>query len=663
MSEDRAVRVAQFPAPLVGASLLGGVLAAAGEYALACASGGARFWGAPRFYYQILLGVEAAWLGALAAAAFGLGGAVYFLFNKKRAGLELKVPAYWVLAVAACGVPAARVLAVADFNFQWVRSGLGPAVAVAFSLGVVALWGLAAAALYKALAALKRRFSKMPAKAALIVFASALLLPFAAADVYYLITGRRGDAHRPDVYVVVMDAFRADRLSFYGGAGDLAPRLEEFGREGVVFREAYTASSWTKPSVASLFTSAYPSTHGVTSRVAALPEEAATLAEAMKAMGYTTLAVSANPHVSWAGGMGDGFDVLDTTPAGGITEAGGPLLSAARLFTGRRWAPSFLGALWHPTTDGSQVNRRLAFWLGISDGPRFVYVHYMEPHTPYRPREEDEAALQPFYENAREDKISEILHGRFFGARLAENPHFIPDYTPGDIALAKALYDSDVRRMDDVITDLLGEIMPAYSGGEAVVVITADHGEEFLEHGRWLHAAGLHAEIARVPLMIGGAGRGDVRGAVNVLDVAPTVASLAGGAPAAAWEGTDLTPYMNGDGVVPPRELLLEGVIEYPPVNADAAWASIELAAALEGGYYYLYDYNAGREYLYSAERDRRQIYDMARSGDASAGFVVERREGLASLRKAARARALTPRYVKLPSSMENQLRAMGYVN
>jgi arylsulfatase A-like enzyme len=666
MAKRNDAGLARFLAPLVGASLLGGVLAAAGEYSLGCILGGARFWGVPRFYYQVLLGVEAAWLGALAAVAFGVCGAVIYLLYRRKGELELAAPALWVVAVAACGVPAARYLAVADVSFPWVKSRFAVVAAASFFLGVIALWGLGAAALYKALAALGRRFKTVPAKAVLIVLSSALLLPLVAADVYYLIAGRRLTARRPDVFVVVMDAFRADRLSFYGGAGGVAPRLEAFGREGVIFRESYTASSWTKPAVASLFTSAYPSTHGVESRLAALPEEAATLAEVMREMGYATLAVSANPHVSWAAGMSDGFDVLDNTAGGSIMEAGGPSLSAARLFTGARWAPSFLGALWHPTTDGLEVNRRLEFWLGITDGPRFVYVHYMEPHTPYRPREEDEAALKPFYEKARKDKVKEIVRGRFFGARLTEDPYFRPDYTPGDVALAKALYDSDVRRMDDVMADFLDGVIPAHSrDDEAVIIITADHGEEFGEHGRWLHGAGLHGEIAHVPLMVRGAGRGAVRGAVNVVDIAPTAVALVGGAPPASWMGTDLTPYMSGDGTVPPRELLLEGIIEYPPARAGAAWASIELAATLEGGYYYLYDYNAGREYLYDEGRDLNQTYNLA-SGERAAenaDVLTQRQDSLASLRKAARARALTPRYVQLPSSLERQLRAMGYVN
>ncbi len=632
---------------------------------MASVLGGTSFWGAPRFYYQMLLGVEAAWLGLLAAAAFGLCGAVYYALRRRKGELVVASPALWVIAVAACGAPAAHVLAAADVTFPWVKSRLAVIAAGLFFMGIVSLWALAASALYKALAALSRRIRTVPAKAFLVFLSSAVLLPLVAADIYYLVAGRRPAARRPDVYVVVMDAFRADRLSFYGGEGGVAPRLEEFGRKGVVFKEAYTVSSWTKPAVASLFTSAYPGTHGVKSRVAALPADAETLAEAMAELGYATIGVSANPHVSWGGGMGDGFDVLDCTAGGSIMEAGGPPLSAARLLTSATWAPRFLGPLWHRTTDGLEVNRRLAFWLGITRAPRFVYVHYMEPHTPYRPREEDGAVLEPYYERARKNKIKEIVRGRFFGARLTEDPAFKPDYTAGDVALAKALYDSDVRRMDAVIADFLDVVIPAYSGGEeSIVVVTADHGEEFLEHGRWLHGAGLHGEIARVPLMLGGAGRGLVRGAVNVVDVAPTAIALAGGVPPGDWAGAALGPYVR-DGRVPPRELLLEGIIEYPPAQAGGAWASIELAAAADGDYYYLYDYNAGREYLYDQSRDRNQEDNLA-SGDneaANGGLPAERRESLESLRKSARARALVPRYVELSPSLERQLRAMGYVN
>ncbi len=655
-----------FLVPLVGASLLGGVVGAAAEYALASALAGARFWGEPHFYYQILLGVEAAWLGALAAAAFGVCGGVYYLLYGRRKELALASPALWVLAVAACGAPAAHYLAVADVSFPWVRSRFAAVAAASFFLGVVVLWVVSATALYKVLAWLGRRFKRYPAKAAATVVALALLLPVAGADVYYMVAGRGEVARRPDVYVIVMDAFRADRLSFYGGGGTLAPRLERFGREGVLFEEAYTVSSWTKPAVASLFTSAYPGTHGVTSRVAALPADAETLAEVMAGLGYATISVSANPHVSWEGGMGDGFDVLDCTAGGSILEAGGPPLSAARMFTSATLAPSAIGPLWRQTTDGLEVNRRLEFWFKITDAPRFVYVHYMEPHTPYRPRGEDKADLQPYFERATESKIREIVRGRFFGARLTKDPHFKPGYAAGDVALAKALYDSDVRRMDDVIADLLNGVIPALGRGEEpIVVITADHGEEFLEHGRWLHGSGLHGEIARVPLMIGGNGQGRVRGAVNVVDVAPTVVALAGASPPDGWAGMVLTPYLFEGGSVPPRELLLEGIIEYPPVNPGGAWASIELAAVAGGGYYYLYDYNAGREYLYDEARDPKQRNNLASGPGAAnnAELLARRRDSLDALRRTARAAAWAPRYVKLSPSLERQLRAMGYVN
>ena len=182
-------------------------MAAAAEYILAAILGGTPFWGVPRFYYQLLYAVEAAWLGVLAAFTFGVCGGIYYALKKREGELGIASPALWIIAVAACGAPAAHFLAVADVSFPWVRSRLAIIVAAAFFIAVICLWMLAAAALYKALTALGRRVKKVPAKAVLIILASALLLPVVAADVYYMVAGERAAGRRPDVYVVVMDAF------------------------------------------------------------------------------------------------------------------------------------------------------------------------------------------------------------------------------------------------------------------------------------------------------------------------------------------------------------------------------------------------------------------------------------------------------------------------
>lgn len=194
-------------------------MAAAAEYILAAILGGTPFWGVPRFYYQLLYAVEAAWLAVLAAFTFGVCGGIYYTLRKRKGELGTASPAFWVVAVAVCGAPAAHFLAVADVSFPWVKSRFAIIAAGLFFVGIVSLWALAAAALYKALTVLGRRVKKVPAKAVLIFLASALLLPVVAADVYYMVAGERAAGRRPDVYVVVMDAFRRTGLVFTAARG------------------------------------------------------------------------------------------------------------------------------------------------------------------------------------------------------------------------------------------------------------------------------------------------------------------------------------------------------------------------------------------------------------------------------------------------------------
>ena len=466
-----------------------------------------------------------------------------------------------------------------------------------------------------------------------------------------------------------MDAFRADRLGPYGASRRLAPNLDAFAREGVVFREAYSTSSWTKPAVASIFTSTACTTHGVNSRESSIPKEAVTLASVFRELGYTTVGVSANPNVKRTTGMGEGFDVLDDAGAASILEAAGPRTSAARPFTAGRWAPAFLAPLGRPTTDGMALNRRLEFWMRLRGGPaRFFYIHYMEPHNPNFPRPEYMAELQPFWDRVAPKRARRIAFGKYFFKETIEDPAFVPNYDDDEIALAKALYDADIRRMDVVIGDLLSNVVPASGDDPApLIIITADHGEEFLEHDRWLHGSGLHAEVAEVPLLVKcpGCSPAVVAGPVNLTDLGPTVISLVGGPVPGAWEGRDLGPHILSGEAVPPRPLLLDAIQAFPSGGFGLAGGRIELNGVAADGYYYLKDENAGKEYLYDLGLDPRQRNNLLSGVDfpGRGALLANRREMLRLMKRRAAERAYAPAYTKMTPAMEKSLRALGYVN
>ena len=179
---------------------------------------------------------------------------------------------------------------------------------------------------------------------------------------------------RPNIVLVVIDTLRADHLPFYGYPKETTPFLSELAAQGVVFENAYAASSWTSPATASIFTSLYPFQHGVTMgllaqmqlikkdpriKVNRIPKELTTLPEALRINGYRTFGVSDNFNISENQGFGQGFDRFLS-----FSHRGGQFINEQIL----------------------QLKKEI-----LAGGKYFLYVHYNDPHRPYRiPLEEDE---------------------------------------------------------------------------------------------------------------------------------------------------------------------------------------------------------------------------------------------------------------------------------
>ncbi len=313
-----------------------------------------------------------------------------------------------------------------------------------------------------------------------------------------------GDAPpRPPVVVVLVDALRADRLKSAGGDGRATPNLERFAADSAVtFTDAISVSSWTKPSIPSLFTRLYPCQHGVYRgdsksrdgklRADTLPDEAFTLAEAFRAAGYRTGAVVENAQISARFGMAQGFDVYE--------EGAG---------------------------DARSIREKTLAWLaGVpASEPYFLYVHFLDIHWPLRPRAED-AARFPLEPGGRLDMLApdwRALHDALADGEAEPNAI--------DRKNAAALYDSCLLAVDRELGAILDAVRARPGGASAVVVVTADHGEALLESGRLGHGHSLDPELLRIPLIVSGPGlppgtrRKDP---VSLVDVMPTVLELAG---------------------------------------------------------------------------------------------------------------------------------------
>ncbi|HSB61170.1 MAG TPA: sulfatase, partial [Vicinamibacteria bacterium] len=290
----------------------------------------------------------------------------------------------------------------------------------------------------------------------------------------------------PLVIVYLVDTLRADHTGPYGYGRPTTPHLDAFARDAVVFEQAVVHASWTKPSVASLFTSLLPGQHRAVQLRDPLDASHATLAEMLQARGYATGAAIANSVIYAAESSFDrGFDFF----------AG---------LHGEDDQPSKL-------VGADVVVDAALSWLEARRGfPAFLYVHTMDPHVPYAPP-------PPF------DRMFE--------------PHPVPghpardprtDYLePEDRERLVAQYDGDVAFGDQEFGRFVRALRDRGLYERALIVFLADHGEEFLDHGKWLHGRSVFDELIRVPLLVKfprgrDAGR-RIAGQVQCVDVLPTV--------------------------------------------------------------------------------------------------------------------------------------------
>ena len=282
---------------------------------------------------------------------------------------------------------------------------------------------------------------------------------------------------RPDVLLIVIDTLRHDAV--FGDSSDPRrgmPLTVEALSTLVAFTNCQTQSSWTRPSMATLFTSLYPTAHGAlrghghpdrdpdrSSPDDPLRASLVTLAEVLSDADYRTIAIQTNPQLFPSFGVAQGFDhyrFQNHAPAEWVTDA----------------------ALEWIERSGSVRTR------GRASDPLFVYVHYMDPHTPYL-RHEDQEYSQ--WVGLRPDgaSLERLLAGNF---------------TDREVARQRELYRGEVTHTDREIARLLTRLGESPRWRDALVILTSDHGEEFWEHGGFEHGHSLHDEILRVPLLIGG---------------------------------------------------------------------------------------------------------------------------------------------------------------
>jgi arylsulfatase A-like enzyme len=325
---------------------------------------------------------------------------------------------------------------------------------------------------------------------------------------------------RPNVLVVLVDALRADHLGAYGYARATSPHIDALASEGVLFERAFAQSPWTKPSIPTLFTSLYPIQHGVYEGETpgsagflesdVLAHELTTIAEVFRAAGYRTAAFVNNAHLLPGQGFAQGFDLYDQ------------------------------GDL-----DAAEINRRFLAWLDGEQGPPFLaYLHYLDAHWPFRPEPAFAARFAPAgpYDGVFAQESWRGLRDRINRGRVT--------LTDRDREELVARHDGAVAQVDAAVGELLAALRGRGALDTTLLLLTSDHGEELLDHGRVGHGGTLYDEVLHVPLLIrppGGAEASRIAEPVRLLDVLPTLAAAAGVPAPAGLEGRDLLGPRGGE--------------------------------------------------------------------------------------------------------------------
>lgn len=441
--------------------------------------------------------------------------------------------------------------------------------------------------------------------------------------------GPRQVPEAPNVLLISVDTLRADHLGCYGYDRPTSPRLDEFARESVRFAEARAQSSWTKPAMATILTGLYPVTHGAERRANGIAPEARTLAERLSAAGYETAMFTTNPTVVEKFGFGRGFDRFEY-----VHQLQGrkrrSVDSAAMVQAGVAWL------------DGRAAPER----------PFFLVVHTLDPHDPYRPQEPYRSRFAPGV-----DVASACC---FRGGELAA---LSAEQAAARRRDSLALYDGEIAQNDASFGRLLDDLRARGLLDRSAVVFTADHGEEFHEHGGWRHAESLFEEVLRVPLVVrlpkGTAARATVADPADQIDLAPTLLELAGVAAPPEFPGASLLPVIAG-GAAPPRESL--AWLRHP---------AFDVAAIRDGNWKWLRHEGALRSVSGGFDNPVEALYDLeADSGEQRNLLAAEpdRRRALALRVKAARARFARAHpgdgdgEVAIDPELDAELRALGYL-
>jgi len=416
-----------------------------------------------------------------------------------------------------------------------------------------------------------------------------------------------------NIVLITIDTLRADHLSCYGYERKTSPNIDKIAEKGIIFKNTTATSSWTAPSMVSLLTSVYPINHGVMHGLAikktmygqeVFSDELTTLAHILNTHGYTTFAAVSNLHLSEKFGFARGFDYFKCV-----------LFPPAPL-----------------------VNKIIYSWedeIKKSD-KYFLWIHYMDPHFPYHAR-------NPWIDQYTSKALTQKL--KLSKKSMKKLLELIPMFEKDTQALSNliALYDSEINYVDFYI----GELIQKFElDKNTLIIITSDHGEEFLEHGLLGHSNNLYQETIHIPLIVKlphSTKEGTVEKLTNLVDIMPTILHV-----------LDISP---------PNQTL--GTSVWEKKRKDYNFSELGksknhiIKTILTSEWKYIHNYNDETEQLYNIKSDPLELSNLADKKTKQRNHLNEQLSNWVSHSR----KYYTKRQPFHPSPKEKEkLKSLGYI-
>jgi arylsulfatase A-like enzyme len=313
---------------------------------------------------------------------------------------------------------------------------------------------------------------------------------------------------RPNVLWIVWDTVRADHLGLYGYERETTPNLERWAAGARVFEDCLSTAGYTLPSHGSMFTGLLPSEHCAHNDHPRLDDRYPTIAELLRSVGYRTYMYSANPHISSAGNLAQGFDRADHPWSPHFRERAKRIVrdklsdedtSSELGATFRRAAPgSDRMSIWNIKATGELAEEAILAWLDSEDArrPFFVFANYMEAHRPLiPPRRYRERMLSP-------EQVERSYRVNRSWMPTWEYTFGLRDYDDEEIELTRATYDAALAELDELFGHLIETLQERGHLDDTVVILTSDHGEHLGEQHMLDHQHSVYQPLLRVPLIV-----------------------------------------------------------------------------------------------------------------------------------------------------------------